>query len=74
MVSHKKNLVEYIAETIADAVYADDLAILANTPAGAEYQLFSVQQAASGISLYVNSIVWDKTGPSPVKVASLWNK
>ena len=46
------------AETITDADYADDLALLANTPAQAESLLHSLEQSARGIGLHVNS---DKT-------------
>ena len=39
-------------ETITYADYADDLVLLANTPAQAESQLHSLDQAAGGIGLY----------------------
>ena len=45
----------YPAETITDAEYADDIELLANTPAQAETQLHSLEQAAAGIDLHVNS-------------------
>ena len=45
-------------QTVTDADYADDLALLADTPAQAESQLHSLEKAAKNISLYVNS---DKT-------------
>ena len=38
-----------------DADYADDIALLANTPAQAETLLHSLEQAASGIGLHVNT-------------------
>ena len=41
-------------KTITDADYADDIAILANTPDQAETLLHSLKQAAAGIGLYVN--------------------
>ena len=41
----------YTAQTITDADYADDIALLANTPAQAETLLHSLEQAASGIGL-----------------------
>ena len=47
-----------LAKTITDADYADDIAILANTPDQAETQLHSLERAAAGIGLYVNA---DKT-------------
>ena len=43
------------AETITDADYADDLALLANTPAQAEFLPYSLDQAAVDIGLYVNA-------------------
>ena len=43
------------AKTITDADYADDIAILANTPEQAETQLHSLERAAAGIGLDVNA-------------------
>ena len=43
----------YSAETITDKDYADDIALLANTPAQAESWLHSLEGAAAGIGLYV---------------------
>ena len=43
------------AHTIIDANYADDIALLANTPAQAEFQLHSLEQEAFGIGLHVNA-------------------
>ena len=43
------------ATTITDADYADDIAILANTPDQAETLLHSLERAAAGIGLYVNA-------------------
>ena len=34
-------------------VYADDIALLANTPTQAENLLHNLEQAASGITLYI---------------------
>ena len=48
----------YPALTITDADYADDIALLANTPVQAEILLHSLQRTADGIGLYVNA---DKT-------------
>ena len=45
----------YPAKTITDADYADDIAILANTPDQAETLLHSLERAAAGIGLYVNA-------------------
>ena len=42
-----------------DADYADDRALLSNTPTQPESWLLSLEQAAGSISLYVNT---DKTG------------
>ena len=47
------------AKTITDADYADDIAILANTPDQAETLLHSLEEAATGIGLHVNA---HKTG------------
>ena len=43
------------AETITDADYADDLALLANTSALAKSLLPSLEQVAKGINVYVNT-------------------
>ena len=45
----------YPAETITDSDYADDLALLTNTLAQAESLLHSLEQAARGVGLYVNT-------------------
>ena len=45
----------YPALTIMDAEYADDIALLANTPAQAKTLLHSLERAAAGISLHVNA-------------------
>ena len=42
-------------KTITDANYADDIAILANTPAQAETLLQSLERTATGIGLHVNA-------------------
>ena len=46
------------ARTITDENYADDIALLANTPAQAESLLHSLERATGGIGLHVNT---DKT-------------
>ena len=51
----KKRSRRYLAKTITDADYADDIAILANTPDLAETLLHSLERAAAGIGLYVNA-------------------
>ena len=45
----------YPAQTITDANYADEIALLTNTPAQAETLLHSLEQAAGGIVLNVNA-------------------
>ena len=45
----------YPADTITDADYADDIALLVNTPAQAETLLHSLEGATAGIGLYVNT-------------------
>ena len=45
----------YPVRTITDADYADDIALLANTPAQAESLLHSLERAADGIGLHVNA-------------------
>ena len=51
----KKRSRKYPAKTITDADYADDIAILANTPNQAETLLHSLEQTAAGIGLHVNA-------------------
>ena len=51
----KKRSRRYPARTITDADYADDIAILANTPNQAETLLHSMERAAAGIGLHVNA-------------------
>ena len=51
----KKRSRRYPATTITDANYADDIAILANTPDQAETLLHSLERAAASIGLYVNA-------------------
>ena len=51
----KKRSRRYIAKTITDADYADDIVLLANTPALAEILLHSLERAAADISLRVNA-------------------
>ena len=45
----------YTAQTITDVDYADDIALLANTPAQAESLLHSLERAVAGIGLHVNA-------------------
>ena len=51
----KKRSRRYPAKTITDNDYADDIAILANTPSQAETLLASLERAAAGIGLHVNA-------------------
>ena len=51
----KKRSRRYPAKTITDADYADDIAILVNTPNQAETQLHSLEWTAADISLRVNA-------------------
>ena len=51
----KKRSRRYPATTITDADYADDIAILANTPDQAETLLHSLKRAAANIGLYDNA-------------------
>ena len=51
----KKRSRRYPAKTITDADYADNIAILANTPNQAETLLHSLERAAAGIGLHVNA-------------------
>ena len=51
----KKRSRKYPAKTITDADYADDIAILANTPYQAETLLHSLERTAAGIGLYANA-------------------
>ena len=43
---------QYTTKSIMDAGYADNLALLTNTPAQAKHLLHSLEQARRGISLY----------------------
>ena len=51
----KKRSRRYPAKTITDADYADDIALLANTPNKAETLLHRLERAAAGIGLHVNA-------------------
>ena len=51
----KKRSRTYPAKSITDADYADDKAILANTPNQAETIRHSLERAAAGIGLHVNA-------------------
>ena len=51
----KKRSRRYPAKTIADADYADNIALLAYTPNQAETLLHSLERTAAGIGLHVNA-------------------
>ena len=51
----KKRSRRYLTQTITDADYADDIALLANTSALAKTLLHSLERAAGGIGLHVNT-------------------
>ena len=51
----KKRSRRYPTKTITDADYADDIALLANTPNQAETLLHSLERVAAGIGLHVNA-------------------
>ena len=51
----KKRSRRYPAKTITNADYADDIALLANTPNQAETLLHSLERAAAGIGLQVDA-------------------
>ena len=74
----KKRSRRYPAKTITDADYADDIAILANTPDQAVTLLHSLERAAAGIGLYVNAhkteyMCYNQTGTSPLYKEPLLN-
>ena len=56
MISHLKKTRSrrYPTETRTDADYADDLVLLSNTPTKSESLLYSLEQAAGGIGLFLN--------------------
>ena len=51
----KKRSRRYPAKTITDADYADDIALLANTPNQAETLLHSLEWAAAGFGVHVDA-------------------
>ena len=51
----KKRNRRYPTKTITDADYADDIALLTNTPNQAETLLHSLERAAAGIGFHVNA-------------------
>ena len=66
----KKRSRRYPAKIITDADYADDIAILANTPNQAETLLHNLEQVAASIGLHVNAhkteyMCFNQTGDIP---------
>ena len=55
LVKLKEESRRYLAKTITDANYADDIALLAKAPAQAKTLLHSLEQADAGIGLHVNA-------------------
>ena len=51
----KERIRSYPTQTITNADYADDIALLANTPAQAETLLHSLERTVEGICLLVNA-------------------
>ena len=51
----KEKSKRYSAQIITDVNYADDIALLANTPAQAETLLHSLEKAAAGTGLHINT-------------------
>ena len=68
----------YPAQTITDADYADNIAILANTLNQAETILHTLERAAAGIGLHVNAykteyMCFNQTGDISILGVALWN-
>ena len=68
---------QYPAQTIKDADYAHDIALLANTPAQAESLLNSLEQAAGNIGLHLNAdkteyMYFNQKDNISLKMAFLW--
>ena len=54
-IHHKERSRRYLAQTITDTDYANDIPPLANVPAQAETLLHSLERAAAGIGFQVNA-------------------
>ena len=50
----KERCRRYPAQTITDVDYADDIALIANTPAQSEHPAYSLERAAADIGLHIN--------------------
>ena len=51
----KERSKSYPAQTITEADYADDIALLVNSPTQAESLIYSLERAAGGIGFHVNA-------------------
>ena len=63
----------YITQTITEANFTDDIALLANTPAQAEIQPLSLEQAAAGIGKS-ECLCFNQRGDISILMVVLWNK
>ena len=69
----KKRSRRYPTKTITDADYADDIALLANTPNRAETLLHSLERTVADIGLHVNAHKTEYMCYSQTGDISLWN-
>ena len=74
----KKRSRRHPAKTITNVDYADDIAILANTPNQAETLLDSLERAAADIGLHANAhkteyMCYNQTGDITTLTEPLWN-
>ena len=69
------SIAQFLAETITNVDYVNNLGFLATTPAQAESLLHSLEQAARGIGFFNNMCSWVliKMVSSSHLMASLWN-
>ena len=58
----------YPAQTITDVDYADDIALLENTPAQAKMLLHGLKRTASGIGLHANADKMEYINESSLKL------
>ena len=68
----------YPAQAITDADYADNITLLANTPAQAETVLHSLERAPAGIASMSTQTIWNtcvliKEATPPHYMVVLWN-
>ena len=75
----KERIRRYPVQTITDADYANDIALMANTPTQAETLLHNLERTAAGIGLHVNAhkaeyMRFNQRGDiSTFSVVALWN-